>query len=158
MIWPVAILVILVVFGSVYWLKPSPRDKRLAELRLDAIKRKLQIRQFTYQPDAKKTGIRDSLTGTSYTLVNAERRNDGALVARVVGQPGWDQDGLPEGMAWHDQGDAALAAKITAALAALSDDILLLEIYNNRVTMIPAERKTASAENYQRFLQALLPS
>ena len=39
MMWPIAILIGLIVFGSVYWLKPSPRDTRLAALRLDAIKR-----------------------------------------------------------------------------------------------------------------------
>ncbi|WP_300427699.1 hypothetical protein [uncultured Thalassolituus sp.] len=157
MIWPVMLLVGLVVFGSVYWLKPSPRDKRLAELRLDAIKRKLQVRQFTYKPDSAKTGIRDDITGTSYTLMDNAKRNDSGLRWRVAGQGGWDTEGLPEGLAWHNQGTADDAARLTAALAELNDDLLLVEVFGNRVTMIPAERKTATAESYQRFLEALLP-
>ena len=157
MIWPVAILVVLVVFGSVYWLKPSPRDKRLAELRLDAIKRRLQVRQFTFKPESAKNGVRDDITGTSYTLLNQEKRNGGELLARVAGQQGWDSEGLPEGMSWHDKASPTLAAKIAAELPQLNDDLLLLEVFSNRVTIIPAERKTATAGNYEQVMKALLP-
>ena len=51
MVWLVVIVIALVVIGSVMWLKPSARDQRLAVLRLDAIKRGLQVSQFTFKPD-----------------------------------------------------------------------------------------------------------
>jgi len=160
MIWPIAILVGLIVFGSVYWLKPSPRDTRLAALRLDAIKRKLQVRQFTFKPDSAKTGVRDEFTGTSYTLMDPspKKREGGQLLWRVVGQAGWDTDGLPEGIAWHNPGTPEDAALLSRLLKDLPDDLLLLEVFSNRVTLMPAENKTATAEAYEVFLQEVMSS
>lgn len=160
MTWAIVILVVLIVFGSVYWLKPSPRDTHLAALRLDAIKRKLQVRQYTFKPDSAKTGIRDSFTGTNYTLMDPKpkKRDSGELLWRVVGQQGWDTDGLPDGLAWHDQGSADDAALLTRLLADFPDDLLLLEVYRNRVTLMPAENKTANAAAYESFLTEILDS
>lgn len=158
MIWPIAILVGLVVFGSVYWLKPSPRDKRLADLRLDAIKRKLHVRQYTFKPDSAKTGIRDDFTGTNYTLMDPKpkKRGSGELLLRIVGQQGWDTEGLPEGLSWHDKGSEEDAKLVSDLIKDLSDEVLLLELYSNRVTLMPAEHKTANAAEYETFLQAML--
>tara|TARA_B100001250_G_scaffold375312_1_gene362786 strand:- start:588 stop:1064 length:477 start_codon:yes stop_codon:yes gene_type:complete len=158
MVWLVVIVIALVVIGSVMWLKPSARDQRLAVLRLDAIKRGLQVSQFTFKPDSAKNGVRDPVMATSYTLLNPAARGKGELVYRVAGQSGWDTEGLPEGCSWHDKGSAADAAKITAALAMLTDDVLLLEVFTNRVTLMAAEHKTATAENYEAVLKALLPA
>lgn len=158
MIWPIVILIGLIVFGSVYWMKPSPRDTRLAALRLDAIKRHLQVRQFTFTPESAKNGVRDPVTGTSYTLMNTKKRDSGVLLWRVVGQVGWESDGLPEGLSWHDRGSAADAALLTSLLPGLQDDILVLEVFSNRVTLMAAEHKTATAEGYEQFLTALLES
>lgn len=158
MIWPIALLVGLVVFGSVYWLKPSPRDKRLADLRLDAIKRKLHVRQYTFKPDSAKTGIRDDFTGTNYTLMDPKpkKRDSGELLWRIVGQQGWDAEGLPEGLSWHDKGSEEDAKLVSDLIQDLSDELLLLELYSNRVTLMPAEHKTANAAEYEAFLQAML--
>ena len=79
MIWPVVILVVLVVFGSVYWMKPSPRDTRLAALRLDAIKRGLHVRQFKFKPESAKNGVRDEVWGTSFTYVRPGRQQGGRI-------------------------------------------------------------------------------
>ena len=158
MMWPIAILIGLIVFGSVYWLKPSPRDTRLAALRLDAIKRHLQVRQFTFKPESAKNGVRDAVTGTSYTLMDSSKRDKAVLLWRVVGQAGWESDGLPDGLAWHDRGSAADAELLTSLLPSLQDDILLLEVFSNRVTLMAAEHKTATAENYEAFLTQILTS
>jgi hypothetical protein len=158
MMWPIAILIGLIVFGSVYWLKPSPRDTRLAALRLDAIKRHLQVRQFTFTPESAKNGVRDAVTGTSYTLMDGSKREKPVLLWRVVGQAGWESDGLPEGLAWHDRGSEADAKLLTALLPDLQDDILLLEVFSNRVTLMTTEHKTATAENYEQFLTQILTS
>ncbi|MAD47157.1 MAG: hypothetical protein CMH98_19350 [Oceanospirillaceae bacterium] len=154
--WLVLAFVILTIFGSVYWLKPSQRDKRLSGLRLDAIRSGLQIRQFTFKPDSAKTGIRDDITATSYTLVRPGNQQGGELKFRVAGQPGWDTDGLPEGLCWHNQGSEQDAEKIRQAWPALQDDLLLLEVYENRVVLMPAERKSASVAAYRHFMEQFL--
>lgn len=158
MMWPIAILIGLIVFGSVYWLKPSPRDTRLAALRLDAIKRHLQVRQFTFKPESAKNGVRDVVTGITYTLMNNKKRDKAVLLWRVVGQAGWESEGLPEGLAWHDRGSAEDAELLTSLLPGLNDNILLLEVFSNRVTLMAAENKAATAEGYEQFLAKILES
>jgi len=173
MTWLIFVFAGLMIFGSVYWLKPSPRDTRLANLRLDAIKLGLQVRQQTFKVDAAKTGVRDDITATSYTLMrplkHSDKQGDG-LKFRLVGQPGWETDGLPEGLAWHDwpakgleretpawhQANQAVADQVLPLLEALQDDLLLLEVFDNRATLMVAERKAASAEGYQTLLNTLL--
>ena len=157
MIWPVVILVVLVVFGSVYWMKPSPRDTRLAALRLDAIKRGLHVRQFKFKPESAKNGVRDEVWGTSFTYVKPELKKGGELRFRVVGQAAWDSEGLPEGLAWHDKGTPAEAALLCEKIGTLNDEIIMMEVFENRATIMTAEHKAATAESYEQFLKAFLP-
>lgn len=156
MSWLIVVLVALSLFGSVYWLKPSARDTRLAKLRFDAIRNGLQIRQFTFKPEAARTGIRDDITGTSYTLLRPGQQQGGKLKFRVAGQPGWDNDGLPEGLSWHDQGTADDVRRLRDALPQLQDELLLLEVYDNRATLMAAEKQGASAAAYLHFLEQFL--
>ncbi len=157
MVWLIVIVIGLVVFGSIMWLKPSPRDQRLAKLRMDAIKRQLKVSQFTFKPDSAKTGVRDNIMATSYTLLNPSVKGKAELKYRIVGQAAWDNEGLPEGFYWHDKGTAAEAAAFSEVVKSLTDELLLLEVFSNRITIMTAEHKTATAENYEAFLRALLP-
>lgn len=152
MTWLIFVAIGLSLFGSIYWLKPSARDTRLAKLRFDAIKMGLQVRQFTFKPDSAKTGVREDITATSYTLM-LDVKGQSELLYRVVGQPAWDADGLPEGLSWHNKGTEADADKIREAVRQLNDNILLLEVFSNRLVFMPAEGKEASAENYMAFLR-----
>jgi hypothetical protein len=154
MSWLIFVAIGLSLFGSVYWLKPSARDTRLAKLRFDAIKLGLQVRQFTFKPDSAKTGVREDVTATSYTLM-LDVKGQSELLYRVVGQPAWDSDGLPEGLSWHNKGSAEDAEKIRTAVEQLHDSILLLEVFSNRIVLMPAEGKEATAENYMAFLKLL---
>ncbi len=176
MTWLIFIGVGLALFGSVYWLKPSPRDTRLAELRLDAIRLGLQVRHHVFKVDSAKTGAREDITGTAYTMarpVSHDRTHSDTkdtLKYRVVGQIAWEDDGLSEGLYWHDRPGSELkrdsdeqqkaiahaAGQLMPVLSELSDDVLLLEVYGNRATLIPAERKTASAAAYHKVLNAVL--
>lgn len=161
MIWLVIAAVVMAIMGSVFWLKPSARDARLAELRFNAIRAGLQVRQYTFKPDAAKTGVRDDLTATSYTWLQQNRSQHedaagGDLKYRVVRQPAWDQEGLADGLSWHDKGTQADADKLNALLPTLGDELLMLEVYQRRVCMMTAEKQGSSADNYLRFLQALL--
>jgi hypothetical protein len=155
MSWLIFVAIGLSLFGSVYWLKPSARDTRLAKLRFDAIKLGLQVRQFTFKPDSAKTGVREDVTATSYTLM-LDVKGQSELLYRVVGQPAWDSDGLPEGLSWHNKGSAEDAEKIRTAVEQLHDSILLLEVFSNRIVLMPAEGKEATAENYMAFLKLMV--
>ena len=154
-------LIILVVVGSFMWIRPSPRDRRLAALRLDAIKLGLQVRQHTHKPQSEKNGVRDNITATSYTLLSRETPKDNAMQYRLVNQAAWDNDGLPDGYWWdsapNEANKAALLDALQQHLPTLQDELLLLEADQRRVTMMVAERPSASAQNYHSFLQALLP-
>ncbi len=154
MIWLIVSIGVLTIIGSVMMLRPSPRDTRLAALRFDAIRNGLEVRSFTFKTNPAKTGIRDDIPGTSYTLWRDAKRQDGALKFRVVNQAGWDNDGLPAGLSWHNQGSAANAELLSRMLPQLQDDLLMLEVYENRVTLMAAENKTASAAAYQHFMEA----
>ena len=90
--------------------------------------------------------------------MDSSKRDKAILLWRVVGQAGWESDGLPDGLAWHDRGSAADAELLTSLLPDLKDDILLLEVFSNRVTLMAAEHKTATAENYEAFLTQILTS
>lgn len=157
----IIVVIALVVFGSIYWLKPSPRDTRLAALRLAAIRSGLHVRQFTFKPNSAKTGVRDDIHATSYTLIDQEQGNkqtsdNNDLQCRIVKQAAWENDGLPEGYSWHDQGSETLAKRFSELLPSFDDELLMLEVYLHQVTIMTAEHKTASADNYQQFMQQLL--
>jgi len=47
---------------------------------------------------------------------------------------------------------------LTRLLADFPDDLLLLEVYSNRVTLMPAENKTDNAAAYESFLTEILDS
>lgn len=175
MTWAIFILVGLVIFGSVYWLKPSARDTRLAELRMQAIKLGLHVRQHKFEPDSAKTGVRDSVSGTSYSWMRPDARTPGDLEFSIVGQPAWENTGLPEGLYWHQrptlseqeaqsseafekyqQACEQVGNRIRPLLEVFEDDILLLEVYENRVLIIPAENKVGTAEAYSDLIKQLL--
>jgi hypothetical protein len=153
-------LVIMAVIGSIFWLRPSARDRRLAELRMEAITLGLQVRQYTFKPQAEKNGVRDNVMATSYTVLAPGNPKAGELRYRVVGQRAWDNDGLPEGLWWDTEPQGAereaLLAKLHQHLPQLEDDLLMLEADQRRVTMMVAERPTAKAQNYHAFLTQLL--
>lgn len=93
--------VILVVVGSVVWVRPSPRDKKLAAWRRDALVAGLKVKLEGFKADPKQSGIREDITGTSYQLFNSEPSKKDSLVWAVVKDPGWLQDHLPEGWSWY---------------------------------------------------------
>ena len=66
----IVVFIALAVFGSVYMLKPSPRQQRLAELRLEAIKLGLQVKLETFKTNSKKLGVRDDITATRFSVLN----------------------------------------------------------------------------------------
>lgn len=155
MIW-IAVLGIMAIIGSILMLKPSARDSRLARLRFEAVRQGIQLKQFGWKPDPKKTGIHDTVTATSYTVLRPGSSKVGELHFSVVAQKGWDTEHLPEGLSWHKQGTAKDAEKLKKLLPQLEDELLLLEVWDNKVLLMAKETPTASAQAYKHFLVCFL--
>lgn len=141
----IVIFIVLAVFGSVYMLKPSPRQKRLADLRLEAIKLGLHVKLETFKVDSKKMGIRDDVVATRYERLDPSVKSQ-ALRWSVVRQSGWEQEGLPEGWSWNVINQRPDVEKLASFLDALSDDVQVLEVYDNRASIFTLENKGSSAE------------
>lgn len=141
----IAVLIILSVFGSVAMLKPSPRQQRLAKLRMDAIKLGLHVKLDTLKVNSKKTGVRDDIVAARYERFNTDVKSQ-ALRWCVVRQAGWDQEGLPDGWSWHNMTKRPDLDKLNELLLKVSDDVVVLEAYDNRASIMTLENKGSSAE------------
>lgn len=97
------IAVILVVVGSVVWVRPSPRDKKLAAWRQQALISGLKVKLEGFRADPKVSGIRDDIEGVSYQLFNSQPNKKDEMVWAVVLDEGWLQDHLPEGWSWYKE-------------------------------------------------------
>lgn len=155
MIW-VAVFGIMAILGSVFMLKPSRRDARLATLRFEAARQGLQLKQYTWEPDSKKTGVYDKIMATSYTFLRPAATKQGELLFSIVGQKGWGGEGLPEGYSWHKEGFTKDAELFSNLLPQLQDDLLVLEVWENKAMLMAKENETASAQAYQHFLESFL--
>ena len=147
---------IAAIVGSVLMLKPSARDSRLARLRFEAVKQGLQLRQFKWEPDSKKTGVYEPVTATSYSLMRHGSNKAGEVLFSVVAQKGWETEHLPVGFSWHKVGTLAQAEKLAQLLPQLQDDLLLLEVRENQVLLMAKESPTATAMSYKHFLESFL--
>lgn len=147
----IVIFIFLAVFGSVYMLKPSMRDQRLAKLRLDAIKLGLQVKLDKFIADSKKTGVRDDIVAARYLRFDADAKSQ-AFRWCVVRQAGWDSEGLPEGWSWHGNASAPEISVLSDFLEQLSEDIVVVEVYDNRTCIMTTESKTTSVDMINRWI------
>jgi hypothetical protein len=141
----IVVFIALAVFGSVYMLKPSPRQKRLAELRLEAIKLGLQVKLETFKVDSKKMGVRDDITATRYQRFNPAVKSQ-ELRWCIVRQEGWEQEGLSEGWSWNALTVHPDLTKLAELLGQLTDDVQMVEVYDNRASIMTIESKSSTAE------------
>ena len=142
----------LAAFGSVYMLKPSARQQRLARLRYDAIKIGLQVKLETFKVDSKKMGVRDDIVAARYEILNADIKSQ-ALRWCIVRQAGWEQEGLPEGWSWHGVGQKPDLAKLNALLATMTSDVVVIEVYDNRANVMTMENKASSAAVIKQWVE-----
>lgn len=140
----IAVLIALAVFGSVYMLKPSPRQRRLAVLRLDAIKLGLHVKLETFKVDSKKMGVRDDIVATRYERFDPQEKNQDILWC-VVRQAGWEQAGLPDGWSWHNMSTKPNLETLFQFLSELSEDVKVVEVYQNRTALLTTEAKESEA-------------
>ncbi|MFT4906422.1 MAG: hypothetical protein ACI978_000487 [Oleispira sp.] len=141
----IVVFIVLAVFGSVYMLKPSPRQQRLAELRLDAIKLGLQVKLETFKTDSKKMGVRDDVTATRFERFNPSIKSQ-ALRWCIVRQAGWEQEGLADGWSWNNIVQRPDLEKLSVLLSEVGDDVQVIEVYDNRASLMTIESKSSTAE------------
>lgn len=126
-IWAIVLLCILMVVGSVVWVRPSPRDKKLATWRRDAIVAGIKVRLDTLKAEPKESGIREDVPGISYILYNPAPDKNDSLTWAVVKAQGWLNEGLPDGWSWHTKAVPSKAAEVALLLAAAPINIVGLE-------------------------------
>lgn len=102
-VWFAMALIALAVVGSVMWIRPSPRDQKLAKWRRDALMAGMKVRLQTLKAEPKNSGIRDDVEGVTYEWYNPEPAKQDKLTWAIVKADGWLQEGLPEGWSWYGQ-------------------------------------------------------
>jgi len=152
----IVVLIALAVFGSVAMLKPSPRQQRLAKLRMDAIKLGLHVKLETFKVDSKKMGVRDDIVATRYERFIPEIKSH-ALRWCVVRQAGWEQEGLPEGWSWNNSNQRPDLNKLYELLVKVGDDVRVVEVYDNRASILTIESKTSVAEQINQWVLEAQP-
>lgn len=111
--WLIVIFVALMVIGSVAWVRPSPRDKRLADYRYKAIVAGLKVSLTKMPAEPKDSGIRDDVEGASYILYDTNPKKGDEKRWAVVKVDGWMKDGLPESWCWYKEENSELAEIIS---------------------------------------------
>lgn len=126
-VWLVMIFIALVVVGSVMWVRPSPRDQKLAKWRRDAIMAGLKVRMQTLKAEPKNSGIRDDVEGISYEWFNPEPNKTDTTTWAIVKTDAWLKDGLPQGWSWYAQEVDIDPAKIAQIIQALPMEVNAIE-------------------------------
>lgn len=91
------------IVGSIVWIKPSPRDKRLAEWRRDAIMAGLKVQMKGVTAEPKKSGVREDIPGLSYMLYQSSPIKGDDKKWFVVKTDAWLTDGLPSEWSWYEE-------------------------------------------------------
>jgi len=99
--WIIAVVIMLVIIGSVAWVRPSQREKRLAQFRHEALMAGLKVRLDGIDAEPKESGIREDIPGASYILIEKQPAKKDTVSWMVVLDDGWIKDGLIEGWSWH---------------------------------------------------------
>lgn len=126
-IWVAMALIALAVVGSVMWIRPSPRDQKLAKWRRDALMAGMKVRLQTLKAEPKNSGIRDDVEGVTYEWYNPEPVKLDKVTWAIVKADGWLQEGLPEGWSWYGQDANIDLDRVKAVLESLPVEVNALE-------------------------------
>ncbi len=122
------VMVVLVVVGSVVWVRPSPRDKKLASWRQQALLAGMKVKLEGFKAEPKESGIRENIEGASYQLFNHKPDKKDVLVWAVVKDQGWLQEHLPDGWSWYrQQADSTLVGRIAELIKTAPIEIIGIE-------------------------------
>jgi len=148
------VLVVLVVVGSVVWVRPSPRDKKLALWRQQTLLAGMKVKLEGFKAEPKESGIRADIEGASYQLFNHQPDKKDTLVWAVVKDQGWLKDHLPEDWSWYrQQADSALVGRIADLIREVPIDVIGIERtpYMSRIVWKEVGKEYDPAE-LKRFL------
>jgi len=126
-VWLVIVLIVMVVVGSVVWIRPSPRDQKLALWRRDAIMAGLKVRMQTLKAEPKNSGIRDDVPGVTYEWYDPAPEKGDEKTWAVVKADGWLKEGLPEGWSWYSEAQEEIAEKVSDIIQACPLEVNALE-------------------------------
>ncbi len=126
--WAVVILSVFMVYGTVMWVRPSAKDRRLADLRLKAMKAGVKVQQG-HIDDLSVDGRVNKLSRHVYfyRLLKNHSRRPTATLLRTTGESGIY---LPDGWTW-ERGcrlSTDLTALIVPILADQPDTVFALEM------------------------------
>lgn len=139
MIWVVILLILLVAFGPLLWLRPSPRERRLGKLRQQAYREGLRV-ELRRLPRANPAAEeRVTAGGRALDLSQECAAYLKPLTRRLRMLPAWrllrEGDGMAAFPGWafeagarpdHPRLQAALAA-VATVVADLPDDVIAVE-------------------------------
>lgn len=151
-------LVVMALVGTVYWLKPSSRERHLSHLREQARALGIKFSFNVLEIDSKATGLYEKRSGVFYRLAKEEATTKGELKFELVKEKGWYQDNLPIEYSWHKQPEHFCAKQFEQSLELLDDELLVLSLYENQVSMLCSEQSQATAQSYLDFLKVWLNS
>lgn len=146
-VWVVIAFIVLVVVGSVVWIRPSPRDQKLALWRRDAIMAGLKVRMQTLKAEPKQSGIRDEVEGVSYEWYVPKVDKQDQFTWAVVKTNGWLTDGLPEGWSWYES-DPEKGEAFNKAVSQLIDEC---PVEVNALERTPRSSRIMWSENGKEF-------
>lgn len=141
----------LALFGSIYWIKPSPKQKRIADQRLKALQLGLQVKLRKFEPNSKDTGIREEINEPHYTLYKAGVKSSAKRWC-VVQQAGWEQEGLSTGWSWHDKKQEPDYDRLNQLIRDCQHDVLMIAAFDNQTILISKESVDSSAESIKHWL------
>lgn len=125
--WVMVILAILTVVGSVVWVRPSPRDQKLAAWRRDALVGGLKVSLQGLKAEPKDSGIRDDVEGASYVLYNTDAQKGDTTMWAVVKTEGWLKEDLQDGWSWYKENGHVDHGQVAKLIADCPLDVLVIE-------------------------------
>ncbi|WP_396586345.1 hypothetical protein [Bermanella sp. R86510] len=150
-IWIVIAIALLVIVGSVSWLRPSVKEKKQGEWRHQALMAGLKVSLQGLPAEPKESGIRDDIKGASYILYNPAPQKTDTKKWAVVKQDGWMKEDLPEGWSWYKTQQTFDVASLNNILKELPESTLAVE-------RTPQFSRIVWLENGQEFDPAHLKS
>jgi hypothetical protein len=143
-VWIAMAFIALAIVGSVMWIRPSPRDQKLAKWRRDALVAGMKVRLQTLKAEPKNSGIRDDVPGVTYEWFNPEPNKTDKTTWAIVKVDAWLQEGLPQGWSWYGKEVSVDSEKIKQIV-----DALPLEV--NAIERTPISSRVIWNENGKEF-------
>jgi hypothetical protein len=72
----------------------------------------------------------------------------------IVRQAGWEQEGLAEGWSWNSIAQSPDPEKLSELLSAVGDDVQVIEVYDNRASLMTTESKSSTAELINTWIES----